>query len=89
MTHLLDRTLKKYRGQEFHLGNVLHGVSTFFFVFCVSLTIGAIIGLIAALALKRTNIHLYPGLESCLIALMAYASYFFSNSVHLSGTYLS
>ncbi|KAF9289924.1 monovalent cation:H+ antiporter, CPA1 (nhx1) [Linnemannia elongata] len=82
---VMFETLKKYRGQEFHLGNVLHGVSTFFFVFFVSLTIGAIIGLIAALALKRTNIHLYPGLESCLIALMAYASYFFSNSVHLSG----
>ncbi|KAG9323546.1 hypothetical protein KVV02_003070 [Mortierella alpina] len=82
---VMFETLKKYRGEDFHLGNVLHGVSTFFFVFCVSLMIGAIIGLIAALALKRTNIHLYPGLESCLIALMAYASYFFSNSIHLSG----
>ncbi|KAF9923488.1 monovalent cation:H+ antiporter, CPA1 (nhx1) [Linnemannia zychae] len=82
---VMFETLKKYRGQDFHLGNVLHGVSTFFFVFFVSLMIGAIIGLIAALALKRTNIHFYPGLESCLIALMAYASYFFSNSIHLSG----
>ncbi|ORZ21770.1 Sodium/hydrogen exchanger family-domain-containing protein [Lobosporangium transversale] len=82
---VMFETLKKYRGEDFHLGNVLHGVSTFFFVFSISLMIGVIIGLIAALALKRTNIHLYPGLESCLIALMAYASYFFSNSVHLSG----
>ncbi|KAG0331659.1 monovalent cation:H+ antiporter, CPA1 (nhx1) [Podila humilis] len=82
---VMFETLKKYRGEDFHLGNVLHGVSTFFFVFIVSLMIGAIIGLVAALGLKRTNIHLYPGLESCLIALMAYASYFFSNSVHLSG----
>ncbi|KAI1318692.1 monovalent cation:H+ antiporter, CPA1 (nhx1) [Mortierella claussenii] len=82
---VMFETLKKYRGEDFHLGNVLHGVSTFFFVFFISLTIGAIIGLIAALALKRTNIHFYPGLESCLIALMAYASYFFSNSIHLSG----
>ncbi|KAG0233357.1 monovalent cation:H+ antiporter, CPA1 (nhx1) [Mortierella sp. GBA43] len=82
---VMFETLKKYRGEDFHLGNVVHGVSTFFFVFCVSLMIGALIGLIAALALKRTNIYLYPGLESCLIALMAYASYFFSNSVHLSG----
>ncbi|KAF9305194.1 monovalent cation:H+ antiporter, CPA1 (nhx1) [Mortierella antarctica] len=82
---VMFETLKKYRGEDFHLGNVLHGVSTFFFVFFVSLMIGAIIGLMAALGLKRTNIHLYPGLESCLIALMAYASYFFSNSVHLSG----
>ncbi|KAF9179690.1 monovalent cation:H+ antiporter, CPA1 (nhx1) [Haplosporangium sp. Z 767] len=82
---VMFETLKKYRGEDFHLGNVVHGVSTFFMVFSVSLMIGAIIGLGAALALKRTNIHLYPGLESCLIALMAYASYFFSNSVHLSG----
>ncbi|KAF9105349.1 monovalent cation:H+ antiporter, CPA1 (nhx1) [Mortierella sp. AM989] len=82
---VMFETLKKYRGEDFHLGNILHGVSTFFFVFSVSLMIGAIIGLMAALALKKTNIHLYPGLESCLIALMAYASYFFSNSVHLSG----
>jgi sodium/hydrogen exchanger-like protein 6/7 len=58
-------------------------------VFSISLMIGTIIGLIAALALKRTNIHLYPGLESCLIALMAYASYFLSNSVHLSGMSLA
>ncbi|KAG0049247.1 monovalent cation:H+ antiporter, CPA1 (nhx1) [Gryganskiella cystojenkinii] len=82
---VMFETLKKYRGADFHLGNVLHGVSTFFFVFCVSLMIGALIGLTAALALKRTNIHLYPGLESCLIALMAYGSYFLSNSIHLSG----
>ncbi|GJJ76896.1 solute carrier family 9 (sodium/hydrogen exchanger), member 6/7 [Entomortierella parvispora] len=82
---VMFETLKKYRGEDFHLGNVVHGVWTFFFVFIVSLMIGALIGLIAALALKKTNIHLYPGLESCLIALMAYASYFFSNSIHLSG----
>ncbi|KAG0239665.1 monovalent cation:H+ antiporter, CPA1 (nhx1) [Actinomortierella wolfii] len=82
---VMFETLKKYRGEEFHLGNVLHGISTFFFVFFVSLIIGVAIGLIAALALKRTNIYLYPGLESCIIALMAYASYFFSNSIHLSG----
>ncbi|KAF9427655.1 monovalent cation:H+ antiporter, CPA1 (nhx1) [Podila epigama] len=82
---VMFETLKKYRGEDFHLGNVLHGVSTFFFVFIVSLMIGTFIGLMAALGLKKTNIHLYPGLESCLIALMAYASYFFSNSVHLSG----
>ncbi|KAF9168083.1 monovalent cation:H+ antiporter, CPA1 (nhx1) [Actinomortierella ambigua] len=82
---VMFETLKKYRGEDFHLGNVLHGISTFFFVFSVSLIIGVVIGLVAALALKRTNIYQYPGLESCIIALMAYASYFFSNSVHLSG----
>ncbi|KAF9972951.1 monovalent cation:H+ antiporter, CPA1 (nhx1) [Actinomortierella ambigua] len=82
---VMFETLKKYKGEDFHLGNVLHGISTFFFVFSVSLIIGVAIGLSAALALKRTNIYQYPGLESCIIALMAYASYFFSNSIHLSG----
>jgi sodium/hydrogen exchanger-like protein 6/7 len=28
-----------------------------------------------------------PKIESCLIVLIAYASYFFSNGVHLSGEF--
>ncbi|QRV85399.1 Sodium/hydrogen exchanger family [Ceratobasidium sp. AG-Ba] len=35
--------------------------------------------------LKHSSLTSYPGIESCLVALIAYTSYFFSNGVHMSG----
>ncbi|KAJ3129912.1 monovalent cation:H+ antiporter, CPA1 (nhx1) [Nowakowskiella sp. JEL0407] len=36
--------------------------------------------------LKHSHLYLYPSLESCLVALLAYASYVFANGIRLSGT---
>lgn len=52
----------------------------------MSLIIGLVMGLAMALMLKHSQLRLFPQIETCLIALMAYGSYFFSNALRMSGT---
>jgi len=52
----------------------------------VSLIIGLVMGLAMALMLKHSQLRQFPQIETCLIALMAYASYFFSNALRMSGS---
>lgn len=65
--------------------SLLQGVGIFLLVFFGSLLIGVLVGIVTALALKYTLVRRYPKIESCLIVLIAYASYFFSNGAHMSG----
>src|SRR5271154_1064890 len=46
-------------------------------------------GLAMALMLKHSQLRRFPQIETCLITLMAYGSYFFSNALRMSGTSLS
>jgi len=64
---------------------LLEGVGIFLAVFFGSLIIGVFIGIGTALGLKYTYVRRFPKIESCLIVLIAYASYFFSNGLHMSG----
>lgn len=64
---------------------LLWGVWIFLRDFFGSLTIGAAVGIVAALGLKFTYVRRYPKIESCLIILIAYATYFFSQAIHMSG----
>ncbi|ORZ36685.1 Sodium/hydrogen exchanger family-domain-containing protein [Catenaria anguillulae PL171] len=59
--------------------------STFLLVFLGSLLIGVAIALGTALLLKHSNLYLFPGLESCLIALLAYTSFLAAQATGLSG----
>lgn len=68
--------------------SLLEGIGIFLGVFFGSLIIGVIIGIGTALVLKHTYVRRFPKIESCLIILIAYASYFFSNGLHLSGRFL-
>ena len=54
-------------------------------VFGVSLVIGVVMGLAMALMLKHSQLRRFPQIETCLITLMAYGSYFFSNALRMSG----
>lgn len=54
-------------------------------VFFGSLAIGIVIGVATSLLLKLTHVRRDPKIESCLIFLIAYASYFFANAIHMSG----
>ncbi len=54
----------------------------------IKLIIGVVVGIGTALALKYILVRRFPKIESCLIILIAYVSYFFSNGVHMSGKYL-
>ncbi|QRV99461.1 Sodium/hydrogen exchanger family [Ceratobasidium sp. AG-Ba] len=49
------------------------------------MALGVGFGLACSLMLKHSSLTSYPGIESCLVALIAYTSYFFSNGVHMSG----
>ncbi|KAG9234452.1 Sodium/hydrogen exchanger family-domain-containing protein [Amylocarpus encephaloides] len=65
--------------------SLLEGVGIFLAVFFGSLVIGVAVGIGTALVLKFTFVRRFPKIESCLIVLIAYASYFFSNGLHMSG----
>lgn len=65
--------------------SLLEGVGIFLGVFFGSLIIGMLVGIGTALTLKYTYVRRFPKIESCLIVLIAYASYFFSNGISMSG----
>ncbi|CAK7264811.1 monovalent cation:H+ antiporter, CPA1 (nhx1) [Sporothrix epigloea] len=65
--------------------SLIKGIGIFLKDFFGSLLIGALVGIMAALCLKYTYLRRYSKIESCLIVLIAYATYFFSQAVHMSG----
>ncbi|KAK0265091.1 hypothetical protein B0A54_09119 [Friedmanniomyces endolithicus] len=86
---VLFETAQKYRegasaGKLTGLA-IIESVGVFLLVFFGSLVIGLAIGLATSLLLKLTHVRREPKIESCLIILIAYASYFFANSIHMSG----
>jgi solute carrier family 9 (sodium/hydrogen exchanger), member 6/7 len=86
---VLFETAQRYR-EGASKGNLtilslFEAIGVFLLKFFGSLFIGVVIGVGTALMLKYTLIRRFPKLESCLIILIAYASYFFSNGVHMSG----
>ncbi|OJD10192.1 sodium/hydrogen exchanger 3 [Emergomyces pasteurianus Ep9510] len=85
---VLFETAQRYRGSasgSLTLLSLFEAVGVFLLVFFGSLVIGVAVGMLTALGLKYTHVRREPKIESCLIVLIAYASYFFSTGVHLSG----
>ncbi|KAI9749801.1 MAG: hypothetical protein M4579_006737, partial [Chaenotheca gracillima] len=87
---VLFETAQRYNGarpdgQSLTIVSLFEGVGIFLLVFFGSLLIGVAVGIGTALGLKYTLVRRYPKIESCLIILIAYASYFFSNGCHMSG----
>ncbi|SNX85181.1 probable NHX1 - Na+/H+ exchanger of the prevacuolar compartment - involved in salt tolerance [Melanopsichium pennsylvanicum] len=78
-------TLSTFRGKEIYLTSIFHGIGLFLVVFTLSMLLGVCFGLGCSLLLKHSRLSSYPQLESCLVALIAYTSYFFSNGVTMSG----
>ncbi|KAK5681136.1 monovalent cation:H+ antiporter, CPA1 (nhx1) [Elasticomyces elasticus] len=86
---VLFETAQKYRdgasaGKLTGLA-IIESIGVFLLVFFGSLVIGLVVGLATSLLLKMTHVRRDPKIESCLIILIAYASYFFANSIHMSG----
>ncbi|KAL2136134.1 hypothetical protein VTI74DRAFT_5357 [Chaetomium olivicolor] len=73
------------KGGGIGIWSALHGIWYFLSEFFGSLAIGAIVGVLTALGLKYTYVRRYPGIESCLIVLIAYATYFFAQAIGMSG----
>lgn len=84
---VLFETAQKYKDGAESLGiiSLFEAIGIFFAVFFGSLFIGVILGIVASLMLKFTYVRRFPRTESCLIILIAYFTYFFSNAIHMSG----
>lgn len=72
-------------GGKIGIWSLLHGIWYFLSEFFGSLIIGCLVGIVTALGLKYTYVRRYPKMESCLVVLIAYATYFFSQAVKMSG----
>ncbi|PIG84718.1 sodium/hydrogen exchanger 3 [Aspergillus arachidicola] len=85
---VLFETAQKYADSDagsLTVLNLFEAIGLFLLVFFGSMLVGMIVGIMTALGLKHTHVRRMPKIESCLIVLIAYASYFFSNGVRLSG----
>ncbi|CAH0043321.1 unnamed protein product [Clonostachys solani] len=87
---VIFETAQKYKqGGDSHstygLVSFFEGTGIFLLLFSSSLAIGVVVGVGTALMLKFTYIRRFPKIESCLVLLISYATYFFSQAVHLSG----
>ena len=49
------------------------------------MALGVAFGLVTSLVLKHSQLNLYPGIESCIVTLVAFTSYFLSTGMHMSG----
>ncbi|KAF4454617.1 CPA1 family monovalent cation:H+ antiporter [Fusarium albosuccineum] len=85
---VIFETAQKYnKGEATSLGFIsfFEGTGIFLLVFFCSMFIGFLVGVATALLLKFTYLRRFPKIESCLIVLIAYATYFFSHGLHMSG----
>ncbi|KAL9006922.1 MAG: hypothetical protein Q9188_000298 [Gyalolechia gomerana] len=87
---VIFETAQQYRpgsskGGSLSIVSLFEAISLFFLVFFGSLLIGVAVGIATALMLKYTLVRKFPKIESCLIILIAYASYYFANGVFMSG----
>ncbi|KIJ34567.1 hypothetical protein M422DRAFT_233455 [Sphaerobolus stellatus SS14] len=78
-------TLSQFHGEEIYISSLFHGIGIFLLSFSTSMALGVVFGLMVSLTLKHSHLSLYPSIESCLVALTAYTSYFFSNGLQMSG----
>ncbi|KAF8313295.1 Sodium/hydrogen exchanger family-domain-containing protein [Cantharellus anzutake] len=82
---VMYETLSGFHGSEFYPSSLIHGTGIFLLSFSISMALGVMFGLGCSLALKHSSLSHFPGIESCLVALVAYTSYFFSNGIKMSG----
>ena len=85
---VLFETAQKYADSDaasLTILNLFEAIGVFLLAFFGSMVIGIVVGIATALGLKYTHVRRVPKIESCLIVLIAYASYFFSNGIRLSG----
>ena len=86
---LTCRTLSRFHGEDIYVSSLFHGVGIFLFSFAGSMFLGVAFGLCCSLGLKHSHLASYPHIESCIVALVAYTSYFFSNGLSMSGEFRS
>ncbi|RMD41471.1 hypothetical protein DV735_g3638, partial [Chaetothyriales sp. CBS 134920] len=90
---VLFETAQRYKdggaAGNLNILSLFEAIGIFLLVFFGSLIIGVVVGIGTAILLKYTLVRRFPKIESCLIVLIAYASYFFANGFHLGTTHFS
>lgn len=81
----MRRTLSQFHGEKIHVLSFFHGTGIFLLTFCISMALGVMFGLGGSLMLKHSELGRFHEIESCLVTLLAYTSYFFSNALTMSG----
>ncbi|KAG0141039.1 hypothetical protein CROQUDRAFT_664372 [Cronartium quercuum f. sp. fusiforme G11] len=82
---VMFETLSHFHGEKISILSFFHGVGIFLLVFLTSMALGVVFGLSCSLMLKHSRVSQFPEIESCLVLLIAYTSYFFSNALTMSG----
>ncbi|OBA23804.1 mitochondrial sodium/hydrogen exchanger [Metschnikowia bicuspidata var. bicuspidata NRRL YB-4993] len=82
---VMFETCQQFHGKPLHFSSMFEGIGLFLMTFTVSTIIGMAVGILVALILKHSHVRRYPQIETCLVLLFAYQSYFFSNGAHMSG----
>ncbi|KAH9821316.1 Sodium/hydrogen exchanger family-domain-containing protein [Melampsora americana] len=82
---VMFETLSHFHGEKISVFSFFHGVGIFLLVFLTSMALGVVFGLTCSLMLKHSRVSHFPEIESCLVLLIAYTSYFFSNALTMSG----
>lgn len=82
---VMFETCQQFHGKAVRFSSLFEGIGLFLMTFTVSTIIGMSVGILVALILKHLHIRRYPQIETCLVLLFAYQSYFFSNGAHMSG----
>ncbi|EJD43554.1 sodium/hydrogen exchanger [Auricularia subglabra TFB-10046 SS5] len=82
---LYEYVVSAFHSEEIYTSHFLHGIGIFLLSFSTSMALGVAFGLACSLMLKHSSLALFPRIESCLVALIAYTSYFFSNGLGMSG----
>ncbi|GAA5917341.1 hypothetical protein JCM6882_001086 [Rhodosporidiobolus microsporus] len=82
---VMFETLSQFHGEKVHVLSFFHGVGIFLLTFFTSMALGVCFGLGCSLMLKHSELGRYTEIEACLVLLIAYTSYFFSNALTMSG----
>ncbi|GAA5942998.1 bifunctional K:H/Na:H antiporter NHX1 [Sporobolomyces koalae] len=82
---VMFETLSQFHGEKISLFSFFHGVGIFLLTFCISMALGVMFGLACSLMLKHSELGRFTEIEACLVLLIAYTSYFFSNALTMSG----
>lgn len=82
---VMFETCQKFKGHPVGFSSLFEGMGLFLMSFTISTIIGMMVGIGVALILKHSHIRRYPQIETCLVLLFAYETYFFSTGAHMSG----
>lgn len=85
---VIFETCQKFKGHPVGFSSIFEGMGLFLMTFTILTFIGMAAGVLVALILKHSHIRRYPQIETCLVLLFAYETYFFLNGAHMSGIVL-